>query len=193
MITFAGSLDALEQWLEGRGRDGLVIVPTASAFSNPSQSTASALERFGGTVVSIMNRADAMQSENADIIRSATLAICLDGSPLHARAVWRTSPVGEALRVTNVATVGGVGSVFGSVMIDPRGGAPTVGLGRFDDVAITTTSATDDLPRTKQLVGPDITLVVLGESGLVTFDGQWLANGAYYASRGSSEVVFSSR
>jgi len=78
----------------------------------------------------VVDRVSAGENHFATRIVEASLVVLCDGSALHARSVWRDTPVGEALaRARSLVAVGASASVLGEVMIDPRGGAPTTGLG----------------------------------------------------------------
>jgi len=76
------------------------------------------------------------------------------------------NPVGEALRdAPLVVTIGSVTSVLFETMIDPRGGAPTTGLGYREGLVVTTSASEEQLSRTRTLLGDDAVLAVLGDSG----------------------------
>ena len=89
-------------------------------------------------------------------IREADLVVLSDGSPLHAKSVWHASLVGEAIRdAMCVVAIGSVASVLGDVMIDPRGGAPTTGLGYRDGPVLSVGASEEQLHRTRTLLGVD--------------------------------------
>jgi hypothetical protein len=56
-------------------------------------------------------------------------------------------------------------------MVDPRGGAPTIGLGYVSGLVIGLVASDDQLERTRSLLGNDVTFAVLGPRGAVHFDG----------------------
>jgi hypothetical protein len=98
-------------------------------------------------------------------VREADMVVLSDGSPLHAKSVWHQTPVGEALRdAPLVVTIGSVTSVLFETMIDPRGGAPTTGLGYREGLVVTTSASEEQLSRTRTLLGDDAVLAVLGDS-----------------------------
>ena len=178
-----GSLGALRAGLDdqllgeiGPGAD-VVVIPTAAAFTGAAEAAlavAEALEGTGARVEALMvtDRASAEEPHFVDRLRQADLVVLCDGSPLHARTVWRATPVGEALPdARRLAAVGSVASVLGVVMIDPRGGAPTTGLGYRPGLVICVGESEDQLARTRSLLAADETLVVLGPSGVLTHDG----------------------
>jgi hypothetical protein len=58
-------------------------------------------------------------------------------------------------------------------MIDPRGGAPTPGLGDATRGAVAARRDVSDLARTRQLLG-STPLTLFGPSAVVRFDDRWL-------------------
>ncbi len=127
----------------------------------------------------------------AQRVRDADLVVLSDGSALHAKSVWRATLVGEAIRESRrIVAVGSVASVFGDVMIDPRGGAPTIGLGYVSGLVIGMGASDDQLARTRSLLGEDVAFAVLGPQGVVHFDGtNWrVASGDVVTTRGTELV-----
>jgi hypothetical protein len=106
-------------------------------------------------------------------VAAADVVVLLDGAPLHARSVWRASPLGEVLATRPIVAIGSVGSVLGDTMIDPRGGAPTTGLGLFSDVVVCAPAGSEQMTRTQNLLGASVTLIQLGPGAIVAFDGTW--------------------
>jgi len=162
------------------GEADVVVLPTAAAFvgaAEASVAVARVCEGFDARVEALMvgDRASANEPYFAQRISEADLVVLCDGSALHARTVWRHSPVGEALAAArSIAAVGSVASVLAGVMIDPRGGAPTTGLGLIEGVAFSPPSSDDQLARTRKLVAKEIALVVLGPRGVLRHaDGEW--------------------
>lgn len=199
-----GSLEALSDVLKrdepislGPGTD-VVVLPTAAAFSGAEVSSidlASIFEARGAKVEALMNtnRTSSNEPYFAARLRDADVVVLGDGSVLHARSVWRESLVGEAIRCARlVVAVGSVASVLGLVMIDPRGGAPTNGLGCFEGVALSVAASDEQLARTRTLLGDEQTLVVLGPRGAVHFDGTaWRVLSAdVVTTRGARPVEF---
>jgi len=181
-----GSLDALHAALE-MGVHGVlaanadvVVVPTAAAFIGAAQAavlTAGVFDDLDARVEALMLTDRASNSERYFIERltAADLVVLCDGSPLHARMVWRNSPVGDAINATHsLVAIGAVASVLGDVMIDPRGGAPMIGLGYRPGVAICTPASEEQMDRTRSLLASDLALVVLGPRGVLHRDqDQW--------------------
>ena len=199
--TYAvGSLDALRTLL----RDGpltivddadVVIVPTAAAFVGITEAvllTSAAFDEFDVRLEALMvsDRAATTDPYWTDRLTSADLVVLCDGSPLHARSVWRANPFGDAIdAAATLVAIGAVSSVLGDVMIDPRGGAPTTGLGYRSGAALCLTASDDQMVRTRSLLS-DVALAVLGPTGIVHHDGEhWrVVNGDVVVTRGRGVV-----
>jgi cyanophycinase-like exopeptidase len=178
-----GSLEALRDVLDtgslvtlANGAD-VVVVPTAAAFTGITEAAielSSVFDEFDVKVEALMlaDRASCAEPYFAQRLREADLVVLADGSALHAMSVWRGTPVGEAIRdARRLIAVGSCASVLGDVMIDPRGGAPTTGLGYRVGLATGVTASDEQLARTRALLGTDVTLAVLGPRGVVYFNG----------------------
>jgi hypothetical protein len=199
--TFAvGSLDALATLLH----DGLlvvrhdaevVVVPTAAAFVGFTEAallTGAAFDGLDVRVEALMVSERAATNDAYLIARlsNAEVVVLCDGSPLHARSVWRANAFGDAINAAPcLVAIGAVASVLGGVMIDPRGGAPTTGLGYRNGAALCVPSSDDQMARTRSLVGDEV-LVVLGPSGIVHHDGsRWrVLGGDVVVTRGHDVV-----
>jgi hypothetical protein len=175
-VRAVGSLEALRAVVDGgqlKDVRVVVVIGTAAVYSGVDRAMADvvdALAPLGAEVhtVALATRADAMNEETERVVRDSDLVILVDGAALHARSVWRHSPFADALRTRPVLALGQSASVLGEIMIDPRGGAPTTGLGLYTGVALTTSTHEEELERTRYLVGPDVTLVALGVHEVVT-------------------------
>lgn len=131
--------------LQGAGGQVLVL-PTASAYERPDRAVASAQRWFAGlggraTGLMVLTRRDAQDETNAEVVRDAHFIYLGGGSPLHLRSVLKDSLVWEALchAWQEGATV--AGSSAGAMaltdpMVDPRGGALTLGLGLIEQLAV---------------------------------------------------------
>lgn len=156
----------------------VVIVPTAAAFTGATQSAIELsllLEESDAKVEALMNidRTSSDEEYFAQRVREADLVVLSDGSPLHAKSVWHATALGEAIRdATRVIAIGSVASVLGDVMIDPRGGAPTTGLGYRHGLVLSVSASEEQLHRTRSLLGDDALLAVLGEHGAVYSGGE---------------------
>jgi cyanophycinase len=134
------------QLLEASGTDEVVVLPTAAAYGHPDRDVAAAtghFEALGARVRGLMalTRRDACEEDNARVVREARFLYLGDGSPLHLRSVLKSSPLWEALARawSDGAVVSGSGAgamVLTDPMVDPRGGAFTLGLGLLKGLAV---------------------------------------------------------
>jgi cyanophycinase len=138
--TFDASLLA-----ESGGAD-VVVLPTAAAYQHPERVVLRAAEWFaplGAQVEGLMvvDRASAEDPGMAATVAKARFVYLSGGSPLHLRAVLKKSAVFDALRAawSSGAVVAGAGAgamVLTDPMVDPRGGALTLGLGLVDNLTV---------------------------------------------------------
>jgi cyanophycinase len=132
--------------LAASGGPDVVILPTAAAYQHPERSVLRAAEWFaplGGQVEGLMvvDRPSAEDRGMAAAVAGARFVYLAGGSPLHLRAVLKRSAVFEALRQAweDGAVVAGAGAgamALTDPMVDPRGGALTLGLGLVDNLAV---------------------------------------------------------
>lgn len=125
---------------------GVVVLPTAAAFEHPERRALAAAEWFaqwGAEVEALMvtTRADADDEGAAAVVGAARFVYLSSGSPLHLRSVLKGSKVFAALRTAwhDGAVIAGAGAgalVLTDPMVDPRGGALTVGLGLVEGLAM---------------------------------------------------------
>ncbi len=181
---FIGSLDALDvaldvalAELEGHASPRVCVVATAAAFRGPAAAIEEveqplARRRANVVTLTVLDRASANDPDVVAIVVASDLVILCDGAVLHARSVWRHSLLGEELGRSSLLCVGATGSVLGATMIDPRGGAPTTGLGLFDDVVLGVHASAEQSQRTRDLLVRE-TLVELGPRSMVAYDGAW--------------------
>ena len=181
--TFAvGSLDALRTLLRDgpltlREHADVAVVPTAAAFTGFTEAavlTGAVFDECDVRVEALMvsDRAATNDQYLIDRLASADVVVLCDGSPLHARSVWRANAFGDAIDAASMLiAIGAVSSVLGEVMIDPRGGAPTTGLGFRKGAALCLASSDEQMLRTRSLLR-DVPLVVLGPTGVVHHDGE---------------------
>lgn len=124
----------------------VLILPTAAAYEHPERAVHTAQEWFsslGGRAVGldVLARTDAQDEEKADTVRSARFIYLSGGSPLHLRSVLKSSLVWQAIVDTwrSGAILAGSSAgamILGDPMVDPRGGAFTLGLGLVAQMAI---------------------------------------------------------
>lgn len=144
--TSGCSFDA--ELLAASGGAEVLVLPTAAAYERPERVVMSAAEWFadlGAQVEGLMvlGRADAQDVGAAERVRRSRFIYLSGGSPLHLRSVLKGSLVFEALLD---AWHGGsvvAGSAAGAMvltdpMVDPRGGALTVGLGLVTSFTVVT-------------------------------------------------------
>jgi cyanophycinase len=188
--------------LLARAGDEVVVLPTAAAFERPDRVVERASEYFaalGATVraLSVLRRADAEDRANVSGVKDAGFVYIADGSPLHLRSALKDSALFDAIvaayRKGSVLAASGAGAtVLCDPMVDPRGGAYTVGLGVVRDLAVFPYHGTaadhlrersiDLVPRAATLVGldeqtalirePDATWRVAGAGVVTLYDGR---------------------
>lgn len=132
--------------LAASGSAQVLVLPTAAAYQRPERLVLEAAEWFGalGAEVEglmVLNRADAEDPAMAERIRRSRFVYLGGGSPLHLRSVLRGSSVWRALRQAwhegaVVAAAAASATVLTDPMVDPRGGALTVGLGLVTRMAL---------------------------------------------------------
>jgi cyanophycinase len=132
--------------LERSRTDEVLILPTAAAYESPERAVETAGKWFstlGATArgLMVLRHVHANDAANAEIVRQARFIYLSGGSPLHLLSVLKGSLVFEAL--ANAWRDGAVvaGSSAGAMvlvdpMVDPRGGAFTVGLGLVEELAV---------------------------------------------------------
>ncbi len=183
------SFDA--ELLEASGATEVLVLAAAAAYEHPARAIDRARAWFEGLGVavrssSVLQRGDALDQARADEVRAARFVYLADGSSLHLRSVLKDTPVLEALRATwaegaAVAGSGAAAEVLCDPMVDPRGGAFTVGLGLVPGVTVVAQAEATfahDHRRTLELA--DATLAVVGvpaRTALVADDGGWRSAG----------------
>lgn len=132
--------------LAASGGTDVLVLPTAAAYEHPQKAVDSAEAWFatlGGTVhgLMVLGRSDAEDEANAAVVRASRFTYLGGGSPMHLRSVLKASLVWEALlgawRDGAVVAGSSAGAmVLTDPMVDPRGGALTVGLGMVELLAV---------------------------------------------------------
>ena len=132
--------------LAASGGDQVVVLPTAAAYEHPDRDVEAATAHFAGLGASVVGldvlaRPDAMDAARAERVRTARFLYLTGGSPMHLRSVLKDSPVWDALVAAwqdgaVVAAASGAARVLCDPMVDPRGGAFTVGLALLTDLAV---------------------------------------------------------
>ena len=173
------------------GREVLVL-PTAAAMEDPARAVRNAatwFDTFGASVngLRVLQRSDALDPANVSAVRDARFIYLSGGSPLHLRSVIKETPLWDALveAWTHGAVVAGSSAgamVLCDPMIDPRGGAFTVGLGLVANLAVLPHASVDVAThhkRTFELAEDGLVLAAIPErTALVRGrDGSWAAAG----------------
>ena len=195
----------------------VVVIPAAAAYEHPErvgERAATYFESLGVTArtLAVLNRRDAEDAAHADVVRKARFVYVCDGSPLHLRSVLKGSALFEAVLGAyhggaSLAASGAGATLVGDPMVDPRGGAYTVGLGLVPNLAVFPYHGTaadhlrersiDLLPATAKLVGIDEetalvrdrdgTWRVAGVGAVTVYDGR--ESRAYSSGDGIPELV----
>jgi cyanophycinase len=178
--------------LEASGADEVVVLPTAAAYEHPDRVVGRAAEWFeplGAKTVPVpaVDRRGAHDEAYVQAVRSARFVYLSDGSPMHLRSVLMRSPLWDALVAAwhDGAVLAGSaagGMVLCDPMVDPRGGAFTVGLGLIGQVGLVPhvdTWTEDKLHRTLQLAPAGVPVVGVERRTAVIRepDGTWRAEG----------------
>lgn len=178
--------------LAASGGDEVLVVPTAAAYEHPQKAVDAATAWFaslGGKVrgLMVLGRTDAQDADNARQVRDSRFVYMGGGSPLHLRSVLKASALWEALlgawregAVVAGASAGAM--VLTDPMVDPRGGALTVGLGMVEQLAVIPhfgQESAQKVHRSIALAAPGIAVVGIPErTALIRHpDGSWRAAG----------------
>jgi cyanophycinase len=171
--------------LTDSGATRAVVLPTADAFERPDRLVAAAMnwgERLDVEVeaLMVMRRGEAMDNGAVEVVRRARAVYLVGDQPLHLRSVLKGTPLWKA--ITEVLDEGGVVTATGGSaaamcdpMVDPRGGAFTLGLGLVVGLALVTEAETwsvDRLHRTLKLANTPVVELPSG-SALVRTDQGW--------------------
>lgn len=180
-----GTTDLDATLLEASGGKEVLVLPTASAYEHPDRVGELATAHFaklGAKVrtLAVLHRTEAEEDDVSEAVRDARFVYVADGSPMHLRSVLKGSALFAALlaayRSGAVLAASGAGAtVLCDPMVDPRGGAYTVGLGIVEGLAIFPYHGTaadhlrersvDLLPDGAVLVGVDEETALLREPG----------------------------
>jgi cyanophycinase len=136
----------------------VVVLPTAAAFEGPEGAIRTATNWFGGlgAVVEpcrLLTRNDASDPKFVDQLASAEIIYIGGGSAMHLWSVLRDSPAWDAM-------------VLADPMIDPRGGAFTIGLGLLTGIAVlphANSWSSERMRRTQKLAGATVSLLAIDE------------------------------
>ena len=170
----------------------VVVLPTAAAYEHPERAVATATAYFKGlgasvTGLDVLRRPDADSDEFAAAVGAARFVYLAGGSPLHLRSVLKESKVWDALvhAWSSGAVVAGSSAgamVLTDPMVDPRGGAFTIGLGLVEQLAVIphfNSWSHDKAHRTITLAPKGIPVVCIPEQTALIrgADGAWRSEG----------------
>lgn len=178
--------------LAASGADEVLVLPTAAAYEHPEKAVGCATAWFaslgaGVRGLMVLGRGDAQDGANAEVVRASRFVYLGGGSPMHLRSVLKASAVWEALLEAWRSGAVVAGSSAGAMvltdpMVDPRGGALTVGLGMVEQMAVIPHFGHENaekVHRSIALAAPGIAVVGIPErSALIRdADGAWRAAG----------------
>jgi cyanophycinase len=178
--------------LEGSGSSEVLVLPTAAAYERPEKAVETAtrwFESLGASVrgLMVLRRPDADEEANAAAVRESRFIYLGGGSPLHLRSVLKDTAVWSALETAwqGGATLAGSSAgamVLGDPMVDPRGGAYTLGLGLVEQLAVIPhhdTWSPDKTHRTMELAPSGVAVVGIDERTATIRDpaGTWRTAG----------------
>lgn len=183
--------------LAASNSDLVTLLPTASAFEHPMRAVEKAtnwFSRIGARVepVMVLNRDDSNKIEYIKQLEKATFIYIGGGSPLHLRSVLRDSEVLLAVISAwqNGAVLAGSSAgamVLGNPMVDPRGGAFTVGLGVVQSLAVIPhfeSFESEKVNRTFSLAPPSVVVAAIPERTALM---RW--NSSQWSVEGVGEVI----
>lgn len=178
--------------LAASGGTEVVVLATAAAYERPERLVARSVEWFatlGARVEAppVFTRPDALDDHHVALVRSAGFVYLAGGSPMHLRSVLKDSPLLEALIKAweGGAVLAGSGAgadVLCDPMVDPRGGAYTVGLGLVPGLAVIPrydTWSHDKVHRTVEIAPDGVVVAGVPARTAIIRDasGSWAAHG----------------
>lgn len=179
--------------LEASGGREVLVLPTAAAYEHPDRSVEAAtrwFEGLGATVraLPVLRRPDAEDHAHVTALKEARFIYIGGGSPLHLRSVLKSSAVWQALVAAWNEGAVLAGSSAGAMvltdpMVDPRGGAFTVGLGLVSQLAVIPHADSwshEKTHRTITLAPADLPVVGIDERTALRLDAAtgWTTSGA---------------
>ena len=182
---FAANDDLDRRLIAEAGATRVIVLPTADAYEHPERLVASAMgwaERLDVEVeaLMVMRRSEANDEGAVGVVRGARAVYLVGDQPLHLRSVLKDTPLWEAITrvVADGGVVAGTGGSAGAMcdpMVDPRGGAFTLGLGLIDGIALVTEAETwsaERLHRTLKLANTTVVELPSG-AALLRTGGGW--------------------
>jgi cyanophycinase len=181
---FAANDDLDRRLIESAGATRAIVLPTADAYEHPERLVAAAMlwgERLDVDVeaLMVMRRSEAMERAAVSVIQGARAVYLVGDQPLHLRSVLKATPLWEAITQVLadggvVAAAGGSAAAMCDPMVDPRGGAFTLGLGLAVGLALVTEAETwsaDRLHRTLKLANTPLVELPSGAALVRTAQG----------------------
>lgn len=190
---YTGGCSFDQYLLEKTKSKTISLIPTAAAFENPNKAVENAAKyfsQFGVEVnnIMILKRDDASNSNLIDQINKAEFLYIPGGSPLHLKGVLKDTPALDAIvnkwqSGTPLAGSSAGAMVIGDPMIDPRGGAYTVGLKLIKNLSVIPHFDSSFKERNSRSLkfAPKNTLIVGLEEKTALIrntDGTWISMGA---------------
>lgn len=178
---------------EASGASEVLVLPTGAAYEHPGRLVDKAVgwfDQMGVTArgLDVLARPDAMNQEHAATVAASRFTYLVGGSPMHARSVLKDSPVWDALVAAwhDGGTLAGSSAgamVFCDPMVDPRGGAFTLGLGLIAGVTVVPAHdhwSEEAAYRTRKMTPDGLVVAGIDErTALIRdADGSWRAEGA---------------
>jgi len=204
-----GCRDLDAELITASGAREVVVIPAAAAYEHPERVADRATAYFESLgikarTVPVIHRPEAEDPNLAEIVRRAQFIYVADGSPLHLRSVLKGSALFDAVLSAyhggaSLAASGAGATLVGDPMVDPRGGAYTVGLGLVPNLAVFPyhgTAATHLRERSIDLLPPSAKLVGIDEETALVRerDGRWHVAGVGVVTvySGRESIVFAS-
>ena len=189
---FRAGCDFDRTLLDASGGTEVLVLPTAAAFEHPERLVEQAVawfEEMGATArgLDVLNRRDALDPAHATAITESRFTYLVGSNPMHLRSVLKDTPVWDALVASWLDGAVLAGSSAGAMvltdpMVDPRGGAFTVGLGVVAPLAVIPGIdqwSEDKVHRTRTLAPKAIPVAGVDERTalLREADGTWRTEG----------------
>lgn len=179
--------------VEASGAAEVLVLPTGAAYEHPQRLVEQAVSWFDQMGVAargldVLARPDAQSAQHAAAVADSACTYLVGGSPMHLRSVLKDSLVWGALVAawTDGATVAGSSAgamVLCDPMVDPRGGAFTLGLGLISGLAVVPAHdhwSEEAAHRTRQMSPAGLVVAGIDErTALIRHpDGSWRSEGA---------------
>jgi cyanophycinase len=180
------------QLLEAGDAEEVLVLPAGAAYEHPDRLVETAERWFtdlGAAVraLPVYTRPDALRPELLDAVSAARCIYLAGGSPMHLRSVLKDSPLWDAIVAAWEGGATLAGSSAGAMvlcdpMVDPRGGALTLGLGLVQQLAVIPhheSWSEDKAKRTLQIAPAGLPIVGIDERTALIRDpaGAWSASG----------------